>query len=388
LFSKIIIRVTCADIPALLNAINASDISLRNVSIKDDLSICITIKSTDIAILRNICNKYSASWMIVDKCGLYYKIIYAIKRPVLMLLLCTVVFLSCYLPSRILFVSVEGNKLVPTNKILEAAENCGIALGANRRQVRSEKMKNSLLQAIPELQWAGINTTGCVAVISVGEKSEKEILSKQDARVSSIVASRDGIIQSYTVQHGNALCSIGQAVKKGQVLISGYTDCGIVTKATQAQAEVKAYTYREIEAVSPAPVSVRGDMKTTNTQYAIRIGKKLIKLYKDSGNLGTTCAKIYEERYAKLPGGYILPIALVKETTHYFELAPIQNSQDSDWLRNYCEEYLCGIMISGEFVSTKADVSVSDNAAVLLGKYMCLEMIGTVKYEQMMLEGE
>ena len=37
--------------------------------------------------------------------------------------------------------------------------------------IRSEKVKNSLLQRIPQLQWAGINTDGCVAVISVREKT-------------------------------------------------------------------------------------------------------------------------------------------------------------------------------------------------------------------------
>ena len=388
IFRKVTIKITCADIPALINAINTSDISLWNVSIMDVFSIFVTINSTDLLMLKNMCNKYGASWMIVDRFGAYYKIKYVFKRPVIMLFLCIVAFLSCYLPSRILFVSVEGNKLVSTGKILEAAENCGITLGASRRQVRSEKMKNSLLQAIPELQWAGINTSGCVAVISVGEKSDKEILSVQNTRVGSIVASRDGVIQSYTVQRGNALCSIGQAVKKGQVLVSGYTDCGIVTKTTQAQAEVKAFTYRQIEAVSPAPLCIRGDKKTKKTQYSVRIGKKLIKLYKDSGNLDTTCVKIYEERYAQLPGGYNLPITLIKETIQCYDSLPIRNSLTCDWLKTFCEDYLRKTMISGEFVSSNTDISFSNNVAILFGKYVCLEMIGTLKYEQMMLEGE
>ena len=385
---KMIIKITCADISTLLNAINASGISLWNVSLKNDLQIYVTINSIDLPIMKNVCSKYGASWIIVDRFGVYYKIRYVLKRPVITSFLFMILLMSLYLPSRILFVSVEGNALVPTGKILEAAQNCGITFGASRRLVRSEKMKNSLIQAIPELQWAGINTSGCIAVISVGEKTDNEILSEQDMRVGSIVASRDGVIQDYTVQRGSALCSIGQVVKKGQVLVSGYTDCGIVTKATQAQAEVKALTYREIEAVSPILLSIVQDKKTANTRYSVRVGKKLIKLYKDSGNLDTSCAKIYKERYAKLPGGYSLPIVLIEETIQQYNSVPIQDDQNYDWLKMFVEGYLQSVMISGEFVSSDVDISVSDDAAVLFGKYVCLEMIGTLKYEQMMLEGD
>ena len=92
IFKKVTIKITCADIPALINAINTSDISLWNVSIMDDFSICVTINSTDLLMLKNMCNKYGASWMIVDRFGAYYKIKYVFKRPVMMLFLCIVAF--------------------------------------------------------------------------------------------------------------------------------------------------------------------------------------------------------------------------------------------------------------------------------------------------------
>ena len=79
-------------------------------------------------------------------------------------------------------------------------------------------MKNALLQQIPTLQWAGINTDGCVATISVREKT---VQMQQDVRypVISIVAVRDGYITQMTVTAGSAGCKVGQSVEKGQVLI-------------------------------------------------------------------------------------------------------------------------------------------------------------------------
>ena len=88
-------------------------------------------------------------------------------RPVLLAGLGILFLLAMYLPSRVLFIRVEGNMQIPDRQILAAAEECGIRFGASRREVRSEKVKNALLSSVPQLQWAGVNTAGCVATISV-----------------------------------------------------------------------------------------------------------------------------------------------------------------------------------------------------------------------------
>ena len=79
--------------------------------------------------------------------------------------LCLLLLLVCILPTRVLFMRVEGNESIPENLILEAAEDCGIRFGASRSAVRSEKVKNGILSRISELQWVGVNTKGCIAVI-------------------------------------------------------------------------------------------------------------------------------------------------------------------------------------------------------------------------------
>ena len=309
------LNITCVDSARLLNALNSAEVSVHNVCSKDDLVIELVIYGSDYLTVRNICNKQGAFVKVVDRFGLNNTLKLVINRPVILIFCLLVILISFYVPSRIFFISVEGNTEISTNEIIEAAESCGIVFGASRREVRSEKMKNALLKAIPDLQWAGINTTGCTAIISVREKTIQSILDSNGEIASGIVASRDGIVRSYTVYQGNLLCSEGQAVKEGQLLISGYTDCGIATKISQAKAEINALTFRKIHAISPYPVVHRTNMKDKTTRFSLRIGKKLIKLYKDSGNYDTTCAKIYLERYVRLPGGFLLPIAVIEETS-------------------------------------------------------------------------
>ena len=205
-----------------------------------------------------------------------------------------------WLPSRVLFVQIEGNTHVESRRILESAARCGIAFGASRREIRSEKIKNALIECIPELSWVGVNTYGCTAVISVRERV-KESDTENIHGVSSIVASCDGVIRQITVLQGNRVCSVGQAVTKGQVLISGYTDCGISIQATAAKGEVFAETSRSVTAIFPRVCMQRGEKQCIEQKYAVIIGKKRINFSNSSGILGTSCVKMYTEKYLTLP---------------------------------------------------------------------------------------
>ena len=381
-------HVISADCALLLNALNSAKLILEDVAILNDLEFEISVYKKDIDNFLAICNKLEASVLMIRRTGLSWVFRAVLKRPVLVGLFCVLIGLFCYLPSRVLFVSVTGNSNITTKEILEAAENCGIAFGSNRREVRSEKMKNALLQNIPQLQWAGINTSGCTAIISVREKTTQQISPEENNRVSSIVASSDGVIQSCIVYQGNPLCSVGQAVKAGQTLVSGYTDCGIVTKTTQARAEINALTFREIEVYSPHTTQKRREKEKIKTSYSLRIGKKLIKFYKDSGNYSDKCAKIYEEKCVCLPGGFPLPIAVIKETVIWYDTVADESavSDSVDWLADSAKSCLKDKMIAGEIVSDETKINTLDGAYYLYGRYACIEMIGQVKYEQTIIE--
>lgn len=388
LLGHITAEITSADTSAILNTLTAEDILLKNVKYCDSLTFRATISRQDRSALLAIADKHGAKVKIIGASGIFLTAAAIRRRPVLLGFLLFVFLLACFLPSRILFISVDGNVTVPDRFILEAATECGIGFGAPRREVRSEKMKNKLLEKIQQLQWAGINTSGCTAVISVREKTTQDSKTDIKNQVSSIVASRDGIIQNCTVLQGNPLCTVGQAVKAGQTLVSGYLDCGIVTKTTRADAEIKALTFRELEVISPSATAIKGECERISNHYSVRIGKKLIKFYKDSGNSDTTCGKIYLEEYVCLPGGFYLPIAIVKETVLYYgdnREKPVA-SDPENWLADFAQEHLKNTMISGEIISGESNVHLSDEACYLYGKYACTEMIGQVRYEQTLLK--
>ncbi|MBQ3541881.1 MAG: sporulation protein YqfD [Oscillospiraceae bacterium] len=377
------IHITGADVAGSLSAISRAGITVFNGEVVDELNALITIRRKEHKKLQDILAAKGDSYETVKKEGLYWSLKQLLKRPVLTIGALVLLALNIYLPGRILFVQVEGNCAVPSRQILEAAEKCGLKFGANRRQIRSEKIKNALLEEIPQLQWSGVNTNGCVAVISVRERQITQEIQTEKV-VSSIVASQDGVIYQCTVTRGNPVCKIGQAVKAGEVLISGYTDCGLTIQATKAEGEVYAKTERAVSLFFPRIWEKRMSNDKQITKYSLIIGKKRINLYNGSGISPTSCGKMYKETYMTLPGGFVLPVRVAEEIWIPCQVTDTQFDADeaNTHLSGYAASYLSEQMIAGQVLSSKEDFSELEAVYQTEGKYACLEMIGKERKEE------
>ena len=383
LAGMVAIKLTSADLPGLLAAVNRAEIPFFSVRQVDELTLTASVRRQDYMALHRLCTRRGAAIQLTGRRGLYWTGKSLLKRPVLLAGMLILLILLLYLPSRVFFVRVEGNEQIPANRILEAAEGSGIRFGASRREVRSERVKNSLLGAVPELQWAGVNTYGCVAVISVRERSITE-LAQEETAVTSIAAAVDGVVTSCTATSGNLLCRPGQAVKAGEILISGYTDCGLTIRATRAEGEVFAQTIRKITAATPAIYAQKGQMTGVKRSYSLIIGKKRINLWKDSGISGVTCGRMYLEYYVTLPGGFRLPIALAVEEypVCQTEMAAMDENRASTLLSDFAAFQLQQQMVAGRILEESRQLFAEDGLYRLEGEYVCTEMIGRVQREQ------
>ena len=377
------IRFTGADVAGVLSAVSRAGLTIFDGEILDEMNAVITVKRSEYKQINRILEASGYSVEIVERKGAYWSLKRLLKRPILTVGILILLVLNSYLPGRILFIQVEGNSGVPTRQILEVAGKCGLQFGTVRREIRSEKIKNKLLEAIPQLQWIGVNTRGCVAVISVKERQITQEKSTEKT-VSSIVAGRDGVVMACTVTQGNPVCKVGQAVKAGEVLISGYTDCGLKIQATKAEGEVYAKTDRMLTMLFPRNWHQNRYTNQQISKYSLIIGKKRINLYNDSGISYPSCGKMYKEIYLTLPGGFVLPVCFAIETwiavdSHVAQFDP---EQAKEKLTTYAARYLSEQMIAGR-VLTFDEVFVDfDSEYQMEGKYACLEMIGQERKEE------
>ncbi len=385
LIGMVVLQIRSADINGILDRLIKWNISILDFCYIDDLTIHITVSRPDSYRVKDVLQKSGCEVMVVRRKGLHWKIKAFLRRPVLTIGVLIYLLSVIAVPGRVFFVQVEGNVTVPERLIIEAAQNSGIHFGASRREVRSERVKNALLEQIPSLQWAGVNTNGCVAVISVRER--QEIKTEEDKPLGSIVASQDAIVRQITVLKGTQLCTVGQAVKAGQLLVSGYKDYGISIKITGAEASIFGETERKLEAVSPSTAMVRCDTGRVERKYSLIIGKKQINFFKDSGISNTTCVKMYKKTYLVLPGGFTLPVALVTQEIIDCETVTGQ-VEDFSHIEEACRSYLQSIMVDGTILQEISNLSVSDDVCHFTAIYSCHEQIGITKDEELTKRNE
>lgn len=380
---KVTLRVVSADIAYLLRSVDKENIPIQQVKRIDDLTVELQVKRSMDQRLRTILRKHGVEVNTIRRKGIYWKIRALIRRPVLLCTLTLLLMAGLYLPTRIFFLKVEGNTSIPSKMILEAAAEAGITFGASAREVRSEKIKNALLERIPQLQWAGINTSGCVATISVRE-GKPDRTPGNIPTVSSIVAVRDGIICDMTVTGGNPVCKVGQAVSAGQVLISGYQNYEQSIHATRSTGEIYASTVHKIDAVMPAKFTFRGQQTQEIKKISVIFGKKRINFYSGSGILDSSCVKMYEENYVTLPGGFQLPIRIVTETwiTCQQQVSKATLEQNTQLLSVLARRYLKDQMIAGTLLSENEQFSEQEGVLCLTGEFGCIEMIGREQIEE------
>ncbi len=370
------LRLTSADCIARLEELSRT-LRLLDVDWKNEITVEFSLGERDAGtlIVRD-----GETIEILGRHGLPNLIRQGMRWKTLGVVLLTLGMLTAWIPTRVLFFTVEGNGDVPADRILEAAEGAGLYFGAPRREIRSEAVKNHLLYALPELRWAGVNTTGCVAAITVRPRSSEDAV--EEEAFGDIVAVRDALVTEIYPEAGTALVRRGQAVHEGDVLLCGTTDLGITVRQDRAAGEVYGLTRHEITARLPRSMRTRTQTGTDRKKYSLRIGKKSIKFTNHSGILDTTCVKMVTVNYLTLPGGFRLPVALVTETEYPCETAVTGRAGEAQLLEG-TRDYLLGTMTAGKILGE--DIRTRENS--LEAVFQCRELIGAFR-PGTQLEGE
>ena len=373
--NKICFRIECADPAACIKALSDAGIPIFSVQQISEWEIQLHVPGQWRTALENICEAKGYSLRIFYLPASVGASL--LGRPVLFILAATLIGLTMLVNSRVLFVRTEGNQKVARRLILETVESAGVYFGASRREIRNEQVKNILLENIPQLQWACVNTSGCVATVTVLERSDESENAVTDG-VGHIVASADGIITSVTATAGTAMCRVGQAVTEGQLLISGFTDCERVIRAEWAEGEVFAQTKHILEGIIPLEYTEKTEISAVRKKYSLILGKKRINFFQNSGISDAACDRMYAEYYLKLPGGFVLPAALAVETC--MERNTVQrclpSGEAQQLLQDYLREYLLSHTVAGQILFSETRCTNLDSALVLTADYVCNEMIG------------
>lgn len=210
---------------------------------------------------------------------------------------------------------VTGNETVPAETILRELEEYGITVGSVGLRIDQEAMRNHVLLELPDLSWLVVNVKGCVAHVQVVERLRPPQIVQED-EVANVVAARSGLVTKMETLDGEAQVSVGSTVTKGQLLISGVVDSereGLYL--LHGMGNVWARTWYELSVLVPMETLQYVQVEKTITRMWLDLGKKQIKLYAKGSILPPDCGKITHYGAVCLPGGYRLPVTVVREET-------------------------------------------------------------------------
>ena len=299
----------------------------------------------------------------------------SLRRPALILGMAAAIALCFLLQSRIWVIEVKGNSRVPQEVILRALADLGIEPGENGADYDPQLLKMKMLNAVPELSWIAANRTGGKITVLVTERDLPQE-EPEKPQAGNLVASSDGVIVDYSVAEGLRLFQRGEAVTKGQILVSGYEDYGLCMRAVCAAGEIYADTWRQGAVVTPSVTLEKTYTGREWKQITLLIGRKRIKICGNSGISVGSCDKMINVKRLRLPG-YEFPVAV--ETAIYREYTLRERPKDPEAVRGELEHaweiMTRADMIAGVIERTDYRYLQSDTLCVLRAESVCREMI-------------
>ena len=149
-------------------------------------------------------------------------------------------------------INVIGNNEVSEENIIKSANEMGLFTGTASSKHFVQDMEWYILRENPKLASVEINIQGSIANILVNERKEEPEMVSDDDIPTNIVASKYGIIRKINVFDGKGTVKPGDAVMKGDLLVSAvFEDRHNKLTLKHARAEVLAETDYFIEARFP-----------------------------------------------------------------------------------------------------------------------------------------
>lgn len=286
----------------------------------------------------------------------------------------------------ILTVEVTGNETVSSEEIISQLRLCGVSVGTWGPGIAIRDVENRMLLAMDELSFFSLNRSGIRAEVIVREKGLDPPETRQEDIPTQVISAADGIITHIEAWQGDPEYMEGDAVQKGDILISGYLRLDAPTheeiipgiRLVHAEGRILARTWHTLTASLPLTAEVKQYTGEHFTRSSLSIMGKRLKFYKNSGvpyekyDIITTYA-------AHIPvPGQTLPVVWMQETYREYTLTPqtLDPEAAEALLQRALLAALEADMEEGEVLQTAFSVQQTDQALTVTLRAQCTEQIG------------
>ncbi len=294
---------------------------------------------------------------------------------ILMLIMIGLVFWSKFY---VWDIELRGNENISDGDILSVLAQCGVESGAFWPAFSADSIRSQVLYRLPGLSWITVNMHGSLAEVIVVERNPPPEMI-YEGECSNIVSDKDAFIIEVNALEGKSLVKAGDAVKRGDILISGIVESSYSPpRFLHCLGSIKAETNSSFTAVSPSVVQKKVPTGEKIRKYALIIGNKRINFYSGSSISHSFCDKIISVWSPEIKGVLTLPISIVKETSYFYstEESEADYYAVSQELEYTLRENFSREINDGKIISEKLNFSKNDDLVISTLRVRCIENIG------------
>ncbi|MBR1692827.1 MAG: sporulation protein YqfD, partial [Lachnospiraceae bacterium] len=135
-------------------------------------------------------------------------------------------FLACafflvYLSTFIWAIDLEGGRQLTREMLLDFLSDRQIAYGVKKSSIDIDALEKSLRNEYPFITWTSSKIEGTKLMIYVKENDIRTGSQPEEKTSADLLADTDGVVESIITRQGVPLVQEGEAVKAGDILISG-----------------------------------------------------------------------------------------------------------------------------------------------------------------------
>ncbi len=362
---------------ALLNICFSQQIPYRDFSVLEDGGVSFTVSMHSAKKLSEHCALSGITLRRTNQGGIPYLAIRYRKRAGIFLGTLIALFLLLFSERYVWDIRISGNENMTHEEVVAELNACGFGIGSYIPDVETVVLENRVLIASDRISWIAIELDGTVARVQIIENTAappEEDLS----RPANLIATADGQIESVALFRGNCLVTVGQAVKKGDLLVSGlYDTASGGYRYTRAAGEVFARTERTFCVEIPFADTQKVYEDEKYREIVLNFFGFSIKIFKSTGNLPLECDIIEKNKILEPFGLSDLPIGWTVTTAKCYRTEPITRTREEALNLAYAEleQELSALSPNVQLLSKAITTEWNDGSVRLVCTIRCIENI-------------
>ena len=229
----------------LLNLISRNKLKIWDISTINDLMIS-KVLSSEFKSILHLSKVNNIKINLIDKKGFRFLCLKYRNRKGILIGLVLLFTLFKILSSYIWKVEICGDCEANYSQIMEASRKNGIFIGAKKKNIDSKVVNQNIMSMVHDISWISVNIQGCKASVLVKNRDEEPKFDSDTP--NDIRSSCDALITRMETFSGTPLVKQGDAVLKGQILVSSLVvDANGNENSVHASANVWGEVYEEFE---------------------------------------------------------------------------------------------------------------------------------------------